>query len=334
MKKIFAIALALVMVLSMASAFASPCTSGFVWAEDPAATNCGKATVEVVPYVKVNNSCGGYDWQVSTCASAVNSEKVYYAVKLNVEANADNAWFDTAAVALSYKGLEATTAPALANLAGVPEYLVTKDVEDKANTFYYNFILGGWELVEDSFTLDGDNVKEEVSKKASEAKVCAKLTAKLGDFTRGVVGDYYVKVLHTGEKEGVMLVVDADDAAKVEGISSSILGSLSGVTDIAGLAALIPVENAVGYIYVNGEVAVVGKLNDKCSTSFYNNVTSFFGIELGTKMTTKLINKNFGWDEKQESCFSWSDKAASIVDAECVVAIPKTGDASVLAWLF
>ena len=32
--------------------------------------------------------------------------------------------------------------------------------------------------------------------------------------------------------------------------------------------------------------------------------------------------------------FSWSDKGASIVDAECVVAIPKTGDASVLAWLF
>ena len=335
MKKIFAIALALVMVLSMASAFASPCTSGFSWVKDPAATKCGKGSIEVVPYVKVNNSCGGYDWQVSTCASAVNTENVYYAVKLNVEANPDNAWWDKAVATLSYKGLDGT-APVLANtLAGVPEILAQKEIDDKANTWYYNFTNGGyWELVEDGFTLGDAHVKQAGVVKAADAKVCAKLVSKLGDFEAGILGDYYVRVEYVGgsDKVGAMLVVDADDAAKVE---SGLLEKIAAGVAQNGLStAAFPVENAVGYIFVDGEVHVVGKLNDKCSTSFFNTVTSFFGIELGTKMDKELINKNFGWKNEQESCFSWSDKGAAIVDAECVVAIPTTGDASVLAWLF
>jgi len=347
MKKIFAIALALVMVLSMATAFASPCTSGFVWAEDPAATNCGKGSIEVVPYVKVNNSCGGYDWQVSTCAGAVNTENVYYAVKLTVEANADADWWKKASAKLTFKGFDITVDElALAKIwADVKADIKAEDTADEVNTFYYDFKHTEWDIVNDSFTLGNDHVDNLPVKKAADAKVCAELTSKLGSFTEGVVGDYYVKVLADGD-EGVMLIVDADDAAKVE---DPVVGLVAGIEAAKAAAAVkgetfkltlsvladaMPVDNAVGYIFANGEVAVVGKLNDKCSTSFYNAVTSFFGIELGTKMTEKLINKNFGWEDKVKSCFSWSDKAASIVDAECVVAIPKTGDASVLAWLF
>ena len=95
MKKIFAIALALVMVLSMASAFAANDCSTFDWTCSTKATNCGKGKVEVVPYVMVNTACG-WDYEVSTCATAITTQKVYYAVKLTVEANPDMEWWKEA----------------------------------------------------------------------------------------------------------------------------------------------------------------------------------------------------------------------------------------------
>ena len=339
MKKIFAIALALVMVLSMASAFASPCTAGFDWTTTAAANKCGKGSIEVVPYVKANDACEKYAWQVSTCAGAVNTEHVFYAVKLNVEANPDNAWWDKAVATLSYKGLEAA-APALAsNLYDIPEYLDGQDVDDKANTFYFNFNTGYFDLVNDDFTFGGAYVKQEKVVKASEAKVCAKLVSKTGDFEAGIVGDYYVAVDYVGADgdTGAMLVVEADKGmtkAQIKGLAENLAAAYLSNNSAAMDTVLAAVPNAVGYIFVDGEVAVAGRYTDKCSTSFFKSVGSFLGIEIGTKMNQDLINKNFGWKNEQESCFSWSDKGASIVDAECVVAIPKTGDASVLAWLF
>jgi len=59
-----------------------------------------------------------------------------------------------------------------------------------------------------------------------------------------------------------------------------------------------------------------------------------FKLDFGTCITDKAVKANFAWEDKVENCFSWSDKVQAVVDAECVVAIPKTGDASVLAWLF
>jgi len=107
MKKIFAIALALVMVFSMASAFAlSNCATGFDWSCPVENTDCGKAKFEVVPYVKVNNGCGWFDWQVSDCATAINSENVYYALRLTVDAFVNDAWYALASVDVELDGLD------------------------------------------------------------------------------------------------------------------------------------------------------------------------------------------------------------------------------------
>ena len=298
MKKIFAIALALVMVLSMASAFAlNNCSTGvFDWTCPTTVNKCGKATVEVVPYVKVNNSCGGYDWQVSECASAVNTERVYYAVKLTVDANPDQAWFDKATVALTYKGMVAA-APALVNIAGVPAWMTTKKVFDKDSTFYYNFNVGGWDLVEDSFTFGDAHVKEEVVKKAADAKVCVKLESEHSGVGVWKFGDYTINVVQAGADYGIYFT------------------NKNGKTMSLGTTA--------------GKVTSVNDPDNIASEVF---ATFNLNCGVGTCVDKDIIQKNFGWKDKVEDCFAWGDKAPSIVDAECIVSIPKTGDVSVVAY--
>ncbi|MBR5293060.1 MAG: hypothetical protein IKU32_09165 [Clostridia bacterium] len=298
MKKIFAIALALVMVLSMASAFASACTTGFDWSCATTNTYCGKGSIEVVPYVKTNNSCEGYDWQVSECASAVNSENVYYAVKLTVDAYADSEWWAAAKATLSYKGM-VKAAPALTlKWDDLKAAIVAEETEDVANTFYYDFTAKAWVLVNDDFEFGDAYVKVEEVEKAANAKVCAKLTSSAAG-KAGVVGDYYVTANATSikvynEKDGKLLVT---------------------------------------YTIKNEKVYKI-EYTEECGEATYETIKAFFGLEINTCVTLKAIQANFGWDDKVEDCFAWGSKAASIVDAECVVAIPKTGDASVLAWLF
>ncbi|MBR7149963.1 MAG: hypothetical protein IKD01_02975, partial [Oscillospiraceae bacterium] len=106
MKKIFAIALAVVMVLSMASAFAySTCaTWNPAWNCPTDDVYCGQGKVEVIPYVKVNTACG-WEYQVSDCASAIRSGEVYFAVRLTVDAFPDAGWWSQAWIDFETDGL-------------------------------------------------------------------------------------------------------------------------------------------------------------------------------------------------------------------------------------
>ncbi|MBQ3131932.1 MAG: hypothetical protein IJC24_04400, partial [Clostridia bacterium] len=56
------------------------------------------------------------------------------------------------------------------------------------------------------------------------------------------------------------------------------------------------------------------------------------GCGTGTCIDAEIVERNFGWDDELENCFKWSNKGASVVNPECVVAIPKTGDVSVVAY--
>lgn len=89
MKKIFAIALALVMVLSMASAFAFVGTCGkYEWTCDTA--KCGVAKAEVVQFV-ANNTIDMYE--ESTCAAVVVGRALNYGVKVTFDKDVNPQWF-------------------------------------------------------------------------------------------------------------------------------------------------------------------------------------------------------------------------------------------------
>ena len=89
MKKIFAIALALVMVLSMASAFAFVGTCGkYEWTCDIA--KCGVAKAEVVQFV-ANNTIDRYE--ESTCAAVVVGRALNYGVKVTFDKDVNPQWF-------------------------------------------------------------------------------------------------------------------------------------------------------------------------------------------------------------------------------------------------
>ena len=308
MKKIFAIALAVVMVLSMASAFAlNACSGTFSWTCPADVDNCGKGSVEVVPYVKVNTACAPYyDYEMSTCAAAVAQEKVYYAVKLTVDANADELWWKAAQFTMTYKGVTPVGTVAAPVWATLKAAIDANKSASSANTFYFDFSANKWALVDDNFTFGDVNLDAAVVTKPADAKVCAKLESEDSGYNAGgwTYGDYTVVITRT---------------------------------DASGKAGALTVTNKTGASFTM--TWVDGKVNAITATSeaFMNEVKSVFnlgGCVVGTCVTNDIIQGNFGWKDKFESCFAWSTKGASVVDAECVVAIPKTGDASVLAWLF
>ena len=365
MKKIFAIALALVMVLSMASAFASACTTGpFSWDCLTETNKCGKAKVEVIPYVKVNNGCGGYDWQVSTCASAINSENVYFAIKLTVDANTDLDWLGNAKIKITGKGV--TMPKELGKFdKAIKFWKGVKTDEDETVVYYLhnnkaeaevNKKVDKWVDEEDeNFELSESIFTAKVTD-AKKAKVCATITSDSdhalytlplagGEVNVNIyayrVGKYYVyfadvpvfKVSGSNNMSGLLitdnanvdkLIKDAVDAAKKG-------EEFEPTTTIVGIA-LDGVPNAVLYVTdTDGKITSITKTSE-CSSSFYNEVVTFFGLDMCTCLNKKNVNANLGWDDEFKSCFQWSINGASVVDPECKIEIPKTGDVSVVAY--
>ena len=340
MKKIFAIALALVMVLSMASAFASECNVGpYDWSCSTSTTNCAKATVEVIPYVTTNAACNDLSYVESDCAAAINGENVYFALKVTVPADIDREWLDTAEFELTVKGMQSVNGKAKMDdgsgkdvkfvdgyegsiqlTTASVDALLNEDEGEDGWVYYYKLDgsgTGAWhEATEDSDFDVADVMNKAVVNEYAKAKVCFTLKSE-NKFTSATVGDYVV----TYSTSARHLTVD-------------------GVTYEAVLK--FASEDGSVYLYMDEDDKVqkiVTKDVAACTTdaALINDVLASYnlGCGYGLCITEDAVKANFGWKDKVESCFSWkTENAMAVVDSECVVAIPKTGDASVLAWLF
>ena len=342
MKKIFAIALALVMVLSMASAFAANCVvPDWSCAEDVCAL--GKGKVEVIPYVKGNGCNGtGNTWSVSTCAGAVYNDYVYFAVKVTVDENPNTEWWADAALKFETKGLgnvsvlgangtagnlaEGRMATEIANLDKNKElktgeyYLVYDNTDSYVAVKAADFVAGEKTLFMAKVT------------DASKAKVCVVLDAE-NDFTSATVNGYKVEYAKGNTnpsdilaftKDGKTLLVYVDTDAKI----------VKFVVRVNGTEKVVTTYNNDGTKFHDDKTGADFDWTCDEWGKFLKGVMDSFNLAFKTCITHKAVVANFGWDDEVKSCFTWSDDVVSVVNTECVVAIPKTGDKGLLWWLF
>jgi len=177
---------------------------------------------------------------------------------------------------------------------------------------------------------------------ASKAKLCASFTSNFNGMGEWLTfGDYAIYIESTDgdvdETEATAdpatitvipaCAVDADEVA--EPIPDDRSDS-----DMDKSLAKAPTQQAIFTVNQDsGKVTdVTAATLGSCDTNFASKVQTYFSLGLDTCVNAKNIRNNFGWKDVVESCFTWSGNATAIVDVQCEVEIPKTGDVSVIAY--
>lgn len=342
MKKIFAIALALVMVLSMASAFATlQCDPKWDWAGTTYTYDCGTAQIFVDEYVRANTACG-YELVANGCAAAIEGERVYYVVRLVVPENINEDWY-TNAIA---NGLKLSYTNLARNI----------DLSNKLDKLY--FALPSWNTVKGggtfylkafnktgndttAFTTADDTIWTDTFGEGvvwydwvtrSCAKVCAQISSesngqKIQAYGWTVEYDATNKTLTFKRDTTTVAIflkndkVNYIEAQKAGGTTIVVNGYRGGdMTTLTG--------------YEKGTNAVPGVWGSDCDdlAKAVLEIFKTFNLGFDTPVTEKGIKKNFGWKDTVKDCTDYKAGGTAIVDPSCKVEIPKTGDASVVAY--
>ena len=324
MKKIFAIALALVMVLSMASAFAAatmPGTCSFgAWDCTTFTSKCGVAKAEVVLFVKGNNCYETYT--ASNCAGVVNGEHLFYGVKVTFEENVNEQWFNhfNTKLKITYKDITAQygkpAAKADKDLFLANMNKTYSDVK-KGGTFWVNF--KNSQLVSaDDFD---DNCVDDGWAATTKAKVCANVAYNFDGVSTNLK-DIWGNLMNNGWIDFGQYSVYNNGAGAFEVRNNAATNEVATFNTVNG--------KLYGWNATTNQYVTEGT-----TCSFLPDMLKFLGIsDLGTCMTGDAIKAHFGWndDGAAKSCKTWNKDAVAIVNPECQVAIPKTGDVSVVAY--
>lgn len=344
MKKIFAIALALVMVLSMASAFAAatmPGTCSFgSWDCTTYANKCGVAKAEVVLFVKGNNCYETYS--ESSCAGVVKGEHLFYGVKVTFDKDVNKQWFEhkNTVLEITYKDINSAYSATATGAAKptISNYLSTmgKVYNDVKNggTFWVNFKTK--QLVSaDDFD---DACVDDGWAASTKAKVCANVKYNFDGNSNNLInvagaqidggwidfGQY--SVWNNGAGEFIVRKNGTNDQATFKTAN----GKLNAIVINGQSYGAYKDGMLYGWDAATGTYVSTGT-----ACSFLPDMLKFLGIsDLGTCMTGDAIKAHFGWDDDGAAkfCKTWNKDAVAIVNPECQVAIPKTGDVSVVAY--
>lgn len=342
MKKIFAIALALVMVLSMASAFAAatmPGTCSFgAWDCTTYTSKCGVAKAEVVLFVKGNNCYETYT--ASNCAGVVNGEHLFYGVKVTFEENVNEQWFNhfNTKLKITYKDITAQygkpAAKADKDLFLANMNKTYSDVK-KGGTFWVNF--KNSQLVSaDDFD---DNCVDDGWAATTKAKVCANVAYNFDGVSTNLK-DIWGNLMNNGWIDFGQYSVYNNGAGAFEVRNNAATNEAATFNTVNGKLNNIVINGQSYGAFKDGKLygwnATTNQyVTEGTTCSFLPDMLKFLGIsDLGTCMTGDAIKAHFGWndDGAAKSCKTWNKEAVAIANAECQVAIPKTGDVSVVAY--
>ena len=355
MKKIFAIALALVMVLSMASAFAFVGTCGD-YAYTCPTVGCGVAKAEVVQFA-ANNTIDYFE--ETNCAAVVYGMPVFFGVKVNFDASVNSQWYDHADTKLEVAVSNATNTVLAwdntnVNFTGLKTLKsmvgATSTAADVSTNSYWLAVDGtDWKLTK---TFDPATCVFGATASNTRVEVCANVKYDFNGL-KSDLGEDWIKY---GNFE-VMVQAGADTASAKfadyvvtvkKGADTLTIAVVGGVAKYATFGSFA----TAGTIYYDmngttveakGTIAADGtaSLSTTSTTSLdcakVDDLMALIHIGFGDCVNADVIKAIFGWDDADKfmSCKTWNKDAKAIVNAECVVmGIPKTGDKSVLAWMF
>lgn len=345
MKKIFAIALALVMVLSMASAFAAATLPGSCswgsWDCPTTTVKCGIAKAEVVQYTLTNNCYERYEIS-KNCPAVVTGIPVFYAIKVTFEENVNQNWFEheNTKLVVTTKDLKAdknTTNNGLGVDNAKLSAFVSYDDVKKGGTFYMATAgVTAHKLVKEADFDSATCIYTGVAEKTS-AKVCANVAFDFNGIGKDLAfGDYTVFV----ESENVIYIKNKTYMAKLT-VSDGKLGK----AEIAsagqwGNAQFNADKTYYGYNKDGLLATLVGDDEIKWEAqtcgeaAFLAGVFQTFKFDFSTCITKDAIKSFFGWDDDDafKHCVTWNKNAVALVNPECQIEIPKTGDVSVVAY--
>ena len=311
MKKIFAIALAVVMVLSIASV-----ASAFVWtkpADTTTADNFGYS-IDVIKFTRSTGTLGSSYFNADDAATAVNGADVYYAIKLVVDNPSDDvkklAKADVSFTAISGMENETVRLSKLGN--GVYYYGVLPQGRVKTPGFYpiQDFVSNELLMNATAETpvfaarcLDTDTAKV-------AAKVYSKIdlwkTYQYPDMLE--VGDYKVSFNKTPKVVGFYTAAGAH-------IVNFYLNDDGLVTKVETGAASKELVKLYQWLNAGDADSIEAAIDNK---EMY--------------MTNDNLLAAFGWSYSQSDSITWNANSTPII-LDPTVSIPKTGDnASVIGF--